>query len=145
MLLLSFSIYVTEFNSSRLFLCYQRLIFAVTVKSFSETFLISPNQIKFFTCFLQFFISFVICATCTDCMFFCSISAVILVDASFMSSFAGACSCFCFSSVFPSSLNLWRSKSFYFSVVSSSFLFPTFQDNFRNFRTTGTPAIYNKK
>jgi len=81
---------------------------------------ISPNQIKFLDVFCNF--SFpalsIICVTCTDCMFFCSIETLILVDASFMSSFAVACLCFCSSSAFSSSLSCWRSESFYFSAVS---------------------------
>jgi len=119
MLLLSFNSYVITFISSRLFLLHQRLILVITVvKSFCDTFWLAQIKSSFLDVSWSF--SFpalsIICATC---MFFCSTAAITSVNASFISSFSVACSCFCSSSAFSSSLSCWRNESFfYFSAVS---------------------------
>jgi len=96
MVLLSFSCsdkiqqFKAFYSSSEVDLCYH------TLEVVSDTFLIRPNQIKFFRCFLQFFIScfeHYLCHLHRLLVLF-SNTAVILVDASFMGSFAVACMCF---------------------------------------------------
>jgi len=58
MLFLSFSCYVIELHSSRLFLLHQMLIFVITVvKSFLIPFWLAQIRSDLFRCFLQFFIS----------------------------------------------------------------------------------------
>jgi len=127
MLLLSFSLLdVIEFNSSRVFLLHPRLISVITiVKSFSDTFLISQIKSSFLdvSCNLLCPALSIIYSTGTDCMFFCSITAVILVDGSFMSSFAMACSCFCSSSLSLLLLAAEGVSFLFFSCLLSSSIF----------------------